>query len=85
MAEPKIIFEFNCPNPQCVATRPDIKNKTVTEVACEPLRESGKIDEGQHISMTKVAVPLIDMTRVTGLTIPIMFVEKDVCAECGTE
>ncbi len=77
MAEQHIIKTFACPHCGSI--------ETVTQIAMEPLIESGKIAKGTPVSAQKIMVPLLPVEKITGLTATVLVIERDYCAECGTE
>jgi len=75
MPEVKLLKEFKCPH--CG------EGETITGLALAEIIKRGLCKEGTPYSMQKVIVPLID-PGIAQLTVPVMIVHQDVCANCGT-
>lgn len=55
--------------------------KTVTQIACEPLKREGKLKKDDFVSLEKVVTPLLQPGLAP--TVPAVLVHYDVCAGCG--
>ncbi len=90
MPETTLIAEFKCP--KCNRWWPRLIRKlfkqpeptTVTKVAIQPYKDSGKIPQEAPVASRRVQVPLLQPTQVS-LTIPILVGSYDNCLECGRE
>ena len=76
MPESKLIAEFN--SCKCGCT------ETVTKVAIQPYKESGKVPQEASVSCRRIQVPLLQPTQMA-LTCPVLFLSYDHCLECGEE
>ncbi len=76
MPESKLIVEFN--SCKCGCT------ETVTQVAIQPYKDSGKVDKDALVTSRRVQIPLVQPTTVA-LTCPVLFFSYDHCLECGEE
>jgi len=75
--EPKIIADFpNCP--QCGS------EETVSQLACAPLKETGKIDKEAFTVLRQNIVP-IEQPMFAGVVVQCIVTLFDVCAKCGLE
>jgi len=75
--ETHLIKTFSCPHCGGITT--------ITQLAAEPLVTSGKIPEGTSLSAQKIVLPLLPLEKITGLTAMVLLIERDYCADCGTE
>jgi len=76
MTEPKIIVEF----PKCQACGSEEK---VSELACAPLKASGKIAKETFTILRQEVVP-IEAPLFAGVAVQCIATFYDVCAKCGT-
>ena len=75
--ETHLIKTFSCPHCGGITT--------ITQVAAEALIASGKIADGNALSAHKIMIPILPIEKITGLTATVLLIERDYCAECGTE
>lgn len=75
MPEPKVIKRFKCPN--CG------ESETVTGIAVQEQINKGKIKPNTSYALRKELKPLIPIEQAM-LTVPIIAVNWDICANCGT-